>query len=94
MATYVGDTPLIKYNCQESIADLSTSPVLCYRKPDGTVGTWVGTITDTNYLQWQTVDGDIDEAGVWEIHPKLTDGSVTYHGSIQELTVTEPVYYA
>jgi len=92
MATYIGDTPLIKYDCAESIADLSTTPLLLYKKPDGTVGSWVGVITDTNYLQRQTIDGEIDEAGTWEIQPKLTDGSVTYHGTIQELEVSAPVY--
>jgi len=86
MATYVGDTPLIKYDCGETITDLSTTPKLYYKKPGGATGEWVATLT-TQYAQWQTVAGDIDEAGIWEIQPHLTDGTYTYNGTVQELNV-------
>jgi len=88
--TFVGDTPLIKYDCGEDITDLSTTPKLYYEKPSGTTGTWTATLT-TQYAQYQSSAGDIDEAGIWRIHPKLTDGTKVFYGEIIELYVYTPI---
>ena len=90
MATYKGDTPLIKYDCGETITDLTTTPLLYYKKPGGATGSWVATLT-TQYAQYQAVAATLNEAGTWKIHPKLSDGTYTYYGTIQELVVAEPV---
>ena len=88
--TYVGDTPLIKYDCGETITDLSTTPKLYYTKPSGTSASWDATLS-TQYAQYQTVSGDIDESGVWQFQPVLSDGTKTYYGVIVELYVYEPI---
>ena len=77
--TFVGDTPLIKYDCGETVTDLSTSPVLRYEKPDGTTGEWVATLT-TQYAQYQTVTTDLDTAGRWRVQPILSDGTKSFAG--------------
>lgn len=90
MATYLGDTPLIKYDCGESVADLSTIRKLYYKKPDGSTGEWPGTISGTDFIQFQTTS-HLNMAGRWEIQPYLSDGTVIYHGVIKELIVETPV---
>jgi hypothetical protein len=48
--------------------DLSTalSTSIRYRKPDGVTGEWPGTVVD-GAVEYITVSGDIDQAGVWYI---------------------------
>jgi hypothetical protein len=91
MATYVGDTPLIKYDCKETVTALSTMPKLNYRKPDGTTGSWVATLS-TQYAQYQTVSGDIDVAGIWYVQPELSDGTKKFYGERRTFIVENPLY--
>lgn len=60
---YVDDTPRIELDL---LTDLSTSTVqnILYKKPDGTEGTWTADIEYTK-LYYQSVAGDIDQAGKW-----------------------------
>jgi hypothetical protein len=90
MAVHVGDTPLIKYDCNETITDLSTTPKLHYKKPSGTQGTWTPTLS-TQYAQYQALAGNIDEAGPWEINPELTDGTKKYFGVKRIMLVETPL---
>ena len=90
MATYKGDTPLIKYDCDEDVTDLSTTPKLNYQKPSGTTGSWTATLS-TQYAQYQTVSGDLDESGIWYIQPELTDGTKVFYGERQSMLVQEPI---
>lgn|GEM_PF-4448114 len=88
MATYVGDTPLIKYDCGEDITDLATTPKLHYAKPDGTTGNWTPNLS-TRYVQYQTVTGDIDQAGLWLFQPELSDGTKIFFGDITQYYVSK-----
>lgn len=90
MATYVGDTPLISYDCSEDVSDF-TIYKLYYRKPNGTTGEWAAALSGTDYVQYQAVTADLDEDGVWLIHPHLTDGTKVFHGAIKPLMIHAPV---
>ncbi len=43
-------------------------------KPDGTVVTdWANpAVYNTRYIRYVTIDGDLDQSGVYQIHPSFT----------------------
>lgn len=63
---YVGDIGTkIKLNAGESIT-IQTTLEIRYKKPDGTTGTWIASVEDSNYAIYVTLSGDLDQAGTWE----------------------------
>jgi hypothetical protein len=56
---------LIKISPSDGL-DISSaiSSSVRYQKPSGNTGTWTGSVVD-NTIQYTTIDGDIDEAGMW-----------------------------
>lgn len=60
-------------------------------KPDGTTGDWDATVA-TQYLQYTTVDGDLDQVGEWVAQALVTTASGTWHGEIARFDVLEPIY--
>lgn len=73
--------------------DLSeaTAITIRYRKPDGTEGTWTGT-AETSFAQYTTVEGDIDQAGVWflQAFAEFATG-VVVSSNVESRTVGEGV---
>ena len=65
----------------------ATGTFLDIKKPDGTTSQKVASIVDTNYLQYTTVAGDIDQAGVYRIQAVLTLGGWSGLGETAELMV-------
>lgn len=62
-----------------------------YRKPSGTTGTWTGTAS-TQYIQYTTQAGDIDEAGTWVLQAYVTGlAGFTGHGNFARMNVEEPI---
>lgn len=59
-----------------------------YRKPDGTDGRWVGTVNDDN-IEYTTITGDIDQAGVWYLQAQFEDGTVSGTSKVTAITVAE-----
>ncbi len=72
---YVGDDPLIRIDCGVDSLSGASNPKIFYQKPDGDEGSWVATIVGGRYLEYQTVEDDIDQAGTWLFHPSVTFGS-------------------
>ena len=62
-----------------------------YIKPDGTTDSWDATVS-TQYLQYTTVDGDLDQVGEWKIQALVTTASGTWHGELTRFTVNEPLF--
>lgn len=88
---YINDIPLIKADCisdKTSSIEGATSTTITYQKPSGTTGSWPATVVDGRYLQYQTVAGDIDEAGTWKFQAYLTLGGWIGHGE----TATQTIY--
>lgn len=60
-------------------------------KPDGTTDEWDATVS-TQYLQYTTVDGDLDQIGEWVVQALITTVSGTWHGEITRFEVLNPIY--
>lgn len=60
-------------------------------KPDGTTGEWDATVA-TQYLQYTTVDGDLNQIGEWVVQALVTTASGTWHGEIARFEVLEPIF--
>ena len=62
---YVGDTPLIELDC---VADITgaTGIKIKYKKPDKTIGDWVGSPVDKRYVTYLCKTDDLNLPGVWE----------------------------
>jgi len=84
---YINDIPLIKVDCVSDIAG-ATGTTITYKKPSGATGSWVATIVDNRYLQYQAQAGDLDEAGTWKFQASLTLGGWIGHGE----TATQTIY--
>lgn len=70
---YQGDVGLeINVNCQEDLTS-ATSPQILIKKPDGNVLTKPATISG-NSLIYITVDGDLEQKGIYYVQPKLSLG--------------------
>jgi len=65
-----------------------TVATIHYRKPSGEKGQWEGTVKD-DFIEYATIEGDIDEAGVWYLQAKFD--LVDWNGSsrITSITVAE-----
>ena len=85
--TYVGDTPLIKADMGEVITGATGLKFYAKRPVTKDIVEWTPSISGTNYLQYQSVTDDIDEAGVWKVQPELTLGSFSGRGRIFRFTV-------
>lgn len=59
-----------------------------YRKPSGTDGKWVG-VVNGDYIEYTTVSGDIDEAGVWYLQAQFDYGTGSGTSKVTSITVAE-----
>jgi hypothetical protein len=73
--------------------DLSTatSPLIMYRKPDGTKGVWSATITGQN-LSYNLTDSDIDVAGRWAFQAFVLIAGESVFGSFAYYDFKQPLY--
>ncbi|TVM02601.1 MAG: hypothetical protein CV087_09375 [Candidatus Brocadia sp. WS118] len=69
----VGDTFLMKLDPETSLSG-ATSPKVNYKKPDGTIGSWTGTINNEQ-IQYQLENGDINTPGDWTFWPTWIDSN-------------------
>jgi hypothetical protein len=60
--------------------DLGSSVLeIRYTKPSGDSGSWSADLSeDESSAEYETVEGDIDEVGVWQIQLKITDSFIQY----------------
>lgn len=83
---YLGDTPLIKIDCRYDISEASLFEIH-YRKPGGVVGKWVGNLSGTQYIEYQTVldeeeeTADLDTAGTWIVQAFVDWGTIEKYGN-------------
>jgi hypothetical protein len=61
-----------------------------YIKPDGSSGNWDATVS-TQYLQYTTADGDLDELGDWEVQAYVETASGKWHGEVTRFKVLKPI---
>ena len=74
-----------------SDVSLATVHWIKYIKPDGTTGHWDATVS-TQYLQYVSTDGDLDQVGEWTVAALITTPSGTWHGEITRFEVLEPIF--
>lgn len=65
----------IKLDAQEDITTATLAQIR-YRTPSGKTGLWVGAVEDTTFVTFITVDGTLNEVGMWkvQIYVELLDG--------------------
>lgn len=61
---YVGDIGTVfRINCNTDISDATLVQILIQKPDDETQEEWTGSVVDSNYIEYTTVDGDIDQVG-------------------------------
>ena len=91
---YVGDTPLIKIDCLYDISAASLFEIH-YKKPDGVIGKWVGDLSGTQYIEYQTVSDegegttDLDVVGIWLIQAFVDWGVIEKYGNTATFEIHE-----
>lgn len=68
----------------------ATTRKIKYIKPDGESGEWNATIS-TQYLQYTTVDEDLDQVGDWIIQAYVVTPSGSWHGETARFEVKAPI---
>lgn len=85
---YVGDTPLIKIDCVNDISDGGIFEIR-YRKPDGSESKWIGNLSGTRYIEYQTLLTDLDMAGTWLLQAFVDWGVIEKYGNTIRLKIHE-----
>lgn len=88
---HVGDTGLeILADCLQDIS-AATNITFLVRKPSGATTAWAAAKTtldgETRYIHYLTVAGDLNEPGIYTIHPHLTLGAWTGAGKAAEFEI-------
>ena len=84
---YIGDVgTAIRIDMSEDIS-AATNLKLKDQKPDGSEVDWIPVIDASNYLLYETVDKDIDHAGIYRINPQMALGDWSGSGDTVEFTV-------
>lgn len=80
---YVGDTgTVLKVDCEVDISD-ATLAQIHVQKPDGeTEVQWTGTITGGKYIQYTTIEGDLDQIGYYYAQSYIETPSGKWHGEM------------
>jgi len=75
----------------EGIVDISAADIqFILKKPSGTISTLVGTLTNAGtdgLCQYITVDGDLNEQGLYKLQGKITIGSDLFNTNIYQFKV-------
>lgn len=90
METFVNDTIRITINANIDLSGYATLNIR-YRKPDGTTGCWVATIspTDNEQMFYDCDIDDLDQVGEWIIQGVALDGGVKLTGTWCKLVVRD-----
>lgn len=72
----------------ETSIDMTGATVhnILYRKPKGSKGVFVATISGTKLL-YDGIPGDFNEVGIWKLQSFVTAGGLDAYGAITELNV-------
>lgn len=85
---YVGDIgTAIIIDCEESLVDVLSNPVINVKKPNGTTAQWTGAVYDTTKVKYSTIAGDLDVAGTYILQPYVAFATWSGKGVSVELQV-------
>lgn len=56
-------------------------------KPSGTTDSWTAEVFDSQYVKYVTVEGDLDEVGIYKLQIELTLSGWTGRGNTTSLRV-------
>ena len=73
----------------ECVAELlgATVTELHVRKPDGTVVEWSADISDESVLVYSSVEGDLDQVGIYTLQSYVENQYGKYHGDATQFLV-------
>lgn len=88
--SYVGDigTEII-VDCGVDISTATTHNLMM-QKPDLTSVELVGTIHNENFIKYTTIDGDLDQAGIYRIQSKVVISGWQGLGETAKLRIYDP----
>lgn len=88
METFVNDTIQITINTNIDVSGYAELQIR-YRRPDGTTGCWPAILCalDNECMYYETVIGDLDQAGEWIIQGRAVDAGVQLTGTWCKFTV-------
>lgn len=88
--SYVGDVgTILEVDCGVDISSATTHNLMV-QKPDLTLDELVGTIYNSNYIRYTTVDGDWDQAGIYRIQSKIVISGWEGLGETAKLRIYDP----
>jgi hypothetical protein len=91
METFVGDIVTLSF---ETGVDLSNTTLsILYRKPNGSTGSWPGTLnpSDHSIVYYITDENDLNIDGIWKLQVYASSVVIKSHGNIVDLFVREPL---
>lgn len=81
---------LISIDVQEDIST-ATHMSIKFKKPDGTYGSWPAFLEGLGAVQYITVNGDLDQVGVWYLQVYIEMPSWKGHSDITSIRVRQPL---
>ena len=69
----------------------ATSVGIYYSKPDGTTGSWTGTIDSVTKVRYEVLAGNIDQTGDWKFQAWVIIGGRLGKGEVIKHKILEPV---
>lgn len=74
------------------VEDVSTATTkeIIFRRPDGTTLTKTASLTTDGtdgYIEYSSVNGDLDMLGVWELQARIVKGGNDWHGTVKKFRV-------
>ena len=75
----------------DTVFDISaaTSLKILYKKPDETTGEWIGYLSGTTLVAYDVLDGDLDQAGTWQLQSYVVVGGDKGYGEVVYWTIDE-----
>ena len=75
----------------ESDVSLSSVRKILVRKPSGIKVEWSATLDGTNYIQYTTLAGDLDEVGRWKLQAYVEMPAWKGSGEVALLVINRPL---
>ena len=93
---YTGDIgAILEVDTQNTSSPTTTTFTLIITKPSGATSDWGGTMDyNTGILTYETLSGDLDEAGQYlaQVRSVSSDGTEILKSDIDTFTVYEPTF--
>jgi hypothetical protein len=89
MSLFTGTNILLQLDTDADLSGAS-SPKILYKKPNGSTGTWEGSIS-SDKVQYTTLTPDLDMEGTWEMQAQVTIAGAIYKGSIARIPILKAI---